>query len=66
MSEWISVKDRLPDAGVYKEFIVTNHEEYACAYMSCYGWGPCGVEPTYDMSGIVLSFEPTHWKEIVL
>lgn len=64
MSEWIGVKDKLPET---HEAVLLHGRSCNCvAYLDTYGeWVPEGVESSYDMARVVLQIgHPTHWMPL--
>jgi hypothetical protein len=59
VSEWISVKDRLPDENVWVIVAANGVTQYGTAFLDCEGWnwfgGESDIAPTYEMS---------HWQPL--
>lgn len=63
-SQWINVKERLPENG--ECVAVTNGADVAIAEIYPIGsdqWEPCGVTAADDY-GLTLTFIPTHWMSL--
>ena len=64
MSEWISVKDRMPE-DLQDVIVFSKGNEPACAYMRSGTWRASGVYASYDgCCGVELDGDPSHWHEV--